>query len=286
MLVNIKLKALSTLCLISLISACSIAGSWAYDNLDSYLNDYFLSFTKFSKNQEKEIESVTKNFKYWLTRNKLPEMQSILNDIEALNKTSTQSDITLIYEHSYDVFRSVNSYFNSEFIVFSSSLDANQIMGIENHFFELQKKREEERKEEEVYQDRMLENYISGFKRLGIKLKREQKDLLAESIKNIQDNSEEWNSLQQEWMKEMILILNQEKGGDFQKELNNHFDDLFDLGPQIFKDRVKKNQTLGIIAVTNIIKSMDENQFKKMNKRLSVFQRSILKIIKNQDSPS
>lgn len=286
MLDQIKLKVTGALCLISLISACSIVGSWAYDNLDNYLNDYFLSFAKFSKNQEQEIESVTENFKYWLTAKKLIEIQSILDDIKALDNTSTRSDITLIYDHSYDIFQSVSSYFNSKFIIFSSSLNAKQIIEIENHFFELQEKREAERDKEESYQDRLLENYISVFKRLGVKLRKDQRDLLMKSIENIQDNSQEWNLLQQEWIKEMILILNKQEGRALQKNLDDHLNDLSELGSQNFQDRVQKNQTIGIIAITDIVSSMDENQFKKMNKTLSVFQKSILRIIKNQNEES
>jgi hypothetical protein len=58
---------------------------------------------------------------------------------------------------------------------------------------------------------------------------------------------------------------------------------LFDLGPPSFRKKAEKNQIISIKAVTNIVNSMDDNQFKKMRKRVSVYMRSVDKILKNQN---
>ena len=285
MLHKIKTKFITLLCLVSLMGGCSIAGAWVYDRLDDYINDYFFNFANFSNGQKEDIRLVTKNFKYWLTKNQLPEIQLVLNDIAALNKTSNNSEIKLVYEKGYKIFESINLYFDYEFIEFASSLDKKQINEMENHFSELQEERKEKREErkEETYHVRLLENYVSGFKRLGIKLKKEQKELLAYSIKDTQDNSKEWNLLQKKWTEEMFSILRKNEQNNFKKKLSVHLKGLSDLGSQVFKDKIEQNKIIGIIAVSNVVGSMDESQFKKMNKSLNVFQKSILQIIKNQD---
>ena len=288
MLHTIKTKFITLLCLVSLMSGCSIAGSWLYDRLDDYINDYFFDFANFSNDQKEDIRLVTKNFKYWLTKNQLPEIQIALNDIAALNKTSSNSEIKLVYEKGYKIFKSINLYFDYEFIEFASTLNKKQINEMETHFSELQEERKEkrEKRKEETYHERLLENYVSGFKRLGVVLKKEQKELLAYSIEDSRDNGKEWNLLQEKWTEEMLSILRKNEQNNFKKELSVHLKGLSDLGSQVFKDKIEQNKTIGIVAVSNVVGSMDESQFKKMNKSLNVFQKSILQIIKKQDGSS
>ena len=276
---------MSAISLILLISACSIAGSWAFGKLDNYLNDYFFTFANFSETQKKEIETVTENFKYWLVKEQLTEIKLLLNKVNSLDSSSTEAEINLIYEEGSIIVKSVTSYFNSELIKFSLSLDQKQISEIENHFLELQEKRkkEDEDREKETYQERLQKNYISGFKRIGIKLRDKQKTALTESVKGIVDNGDEWDQLQAKWMQKMISILRTNKKESFKEELNSHLVALFDLGPSSFRKKVERNQIISIKAVTKVVNSMDDDQFKKMRKRVRVYIRSVDKILKNQN---
>ena len=276
---------MSAISLILLISACSIAGSWAFGKLDNYLNDYFFTFANFSETQKKEIETVTENFKYWLVKEQLTEIKLLLNKVNSLDSSSTEAEINLIYEEGSIIVKSVTSYFNSELIKFSLSLDQKQISEIENHFLELQEKRkkEDEDREKETYQERLQKNYISGFKRIGIKLRDKQKAALTEYVKGIVDNGDEWDQLQAKWMQKMISILRKNKKESFKEELNSHLVTLFDLGPSSFRKKVERNQIISIKAVTKVVNSMDDDQFKKMRKRVRVYIRSVDKILKNQN---
>ena len=276
---------MTTISLILLISACSIAGSWAFGKLDNYLNDYFFTFANFSETQKKEIETVTENFKYWLVKEQLTEIKLLLNKVNSLDSSSTEAEINLIYEEGSIIVKSVTSYFNSELIKFSLSLDQKQISEIENHFLELQEKRkkEDEDREKETYQERLQKNYISGFKRIGIKLRDKQKAALTEYVKGIVDNGDEWDQLQAKWMQKMISILRKNKKESFKEELNSHLVTLFDLGPSSFRKKVERNQIISIKAVTKVVNSMDDDQFKKMRKRVRVYIRSVEKILKNQN---
>ena len=285
MLLKINIKIISTISFILLMGACSIAGSWAYGKLDGYLNNYFFTFANFTQAQEKEIKTVTRDFKYWLTKEQLPEIELILNKVNSLNRLSSSDEIDSIYRSGSDIFISVNTYFNSKLIKFSLTLDKKQIGEIDNHFLEIQEKREEEKKDrdDETYEERLQKNYISGFKRIGIDLNSQQRIILASSIKGMEDNSEEWNLLQAKWTEEMISILKTNQQNGFEKKLNNHLSGLFDLGPPSFRDKIEKNRIIGIAAIKNIISSMNDSQFKKMQKSIRAYQRSINRILENQN---
>ena len=267
------------------MSACSIAGSWAFGKLDNYLNDYFFTFANFSETQKIEIETVTENFKYWLIKEKLTGVKLLLSKVNSLNSSSTGVEINAIYEEGSAILKSISSYFDSEFIKFSLTLNEKQISEIENHFLELQEKRkeEEENRKKETYEERIQKNYISGFKRVGIKLNSEQESILAASIKGITDNGDQWDQLQAKWTQEMISILRTNKEESFKEELNSHLVTLFDLGPSDFRKKAKRNQIISIKAVTNTVNSMDDDQFKKMRKRIRVYMRSVDKILENQN---
>ena len=58
---------------------------------------------------------------------------------------------------------------------------------------------------------------------------------------------------------------------------------MFDLGPASFRQKVERNQIISIKAVTKVVNSMDDDQFKKMRKRVRVYIRSVDKILKNQN---
>ena len=285
MLLKINIKIISTISFILLMGACSIAGSWAYGKLDGYLNNYFFTFANFTQAQEKEIKTVTRDFKYWLTKEQLPEIELILNKVNTLNRLSSSDEIDSIYRNGSDIFISVNTYFNSKLIKFSLTLDKKQIGEIDNHFLEIQEKREEEKKDrdDETYEERLQKNYISGFKRIGIDLNSQQRIILASSIKDMEDNSEEWNLLQAKWTEEMISILKTNQQNGFEEKLNNHLSGLFDLGPPSFRDKIERNRIIGIAAIKNTISSMNDSQFKKMQKSIRVYQRSINRILENQN---
>ena len=285
MLLKINIKIISTISFILLMGACSIAGSWAYGKLDGYLNNYFFTFANFTQAQEKEIKTVTRDFKYWLTKEQLPEIELILNKVNTLNRLSSSDEIDSIYRSGSDIFISVNTYFNSKLIKFSLTLDKKQIGEIDNHFLEIQEKREEEKKDrdDETYEERLQKNYISGFKRIGIDLNSQQRIILASSIKGMEDNSEEWNLLQAKWTEEMISILKTNQQNGFEEKLNNHLSGLFDLGPPSFRDKIERNRIIGIAAIKNTISSMNDSQFKKMKKSIRVYQRSINRILENQN---
>ena len=107
---------------------------------------------------------------------------------------------------------------------------------------------------------------------------------LVDSLKQMEDSGDEWNLLQKEWNSKLIAILKTNKTTNFEESLNAHLEELYSLGSTSFRDNTEKNQDVIISSLTDIIKSLDATQRKKLTRRLNVYQKSLRKIIKNQDS--
>ena len=78
--------------MILLLSACSIAGSWVYERLDSYLADYFKGFADFSKEQNQEIELISEEFLNWFSENELLKIK-LKNSIKDFTENIMITDL-------------------------------------------------------------------------------------------------------------------------------------------------------------------------------------------------
>ena len=164
-----KFKIYVTISSLLILSSCSIAGSWVYERADSFLTDYFKEYANFSNQQKDEIDKVTENYLDWFTRNELPVIRAVLVDLKEINNSDVDNLIKETYKNGQELFERSNKYFEKSFVKFSKTLTDLQVDEIKNHFEEIQVEREESRKEEKIYSEEVIENYISGFKRLNIK---------------------------------------------------------------------------------------------------------------------
>jgi len=283
MINTIKSKLFICVGVILFINSCAIAGSWAYERLDKYLSNYFFTYADFTYAQKEEIKKVNNDFKQWLSFNQLPQIQILLLEITSLGPSSTNQEIDNIYSTGYETFLSVNNYFNPHLVKFSKSLTKNQIDQIKDHFSEIRLKRNQERREqeEESYERRLLQGWVDGLDRLGVELLDEQETLLRESLADMKDNGLQWDLLQETWTEEFIGILRKNREPDFEKLLNNHLQQLFNLGDSNFKFQIKNNRKLGVVAISQLVRSLNENQRKKLVNKIAVYQKSIKKIIEN-----
>ena len=277
---------IKTSLLLLTLSSCSIAGSWVYERLDNYLANYFFEFADFSEDQREKIRSITEDYQLWFSKSELPKINNLLIELKNFNEDTNKKEIEDIYEKGFEIFKSTNNYFAPYLVELSKSLTKSQIDQVENHFTEIQKERDEKNTErlKKPYKERILENYSSGLRRLGIELKQEQLNRLSDSLKQMEDSGDEWNLLQKEWNSKLIAILKTNKTTNFEESLNAHLEELYSLGSTSFRDNTEKNQDVIISSLTDIIKSLDVTQRKKLTRRLNVYQKSLKKIIKNQDS--
>ena len=277
-----KLKIYITISSLLILSSCSVAGSWVYERADSFLADYFKEYANFSNQQKDEIDKVTENYLDWFTRNELPVIRAVLVDLKEINNSNADNLIKETYKNGQELFERSNKYFENSFVKFFKNLTDLQVDEIKNHFEEIQVEREESRKEEKIYSEEVIENYISGFRRLNIKLTKAQKDYVKENIKGLKNIRSEWSFFQEKWVEELIEILNKRNDQDFDKRITAHLKALENLGDEEFQLKRKNNEQIGIKIISGILSNASEKQIKGANRRIDTYIASIDRILSNR----
>ena len=277
-----KLKIYITIASLFILGSCSVAGSWFYERADSFLADYFKEYANFSNQQKDEIDKVTENYLDWFTRNELPVIRAVLVDLKEINNSNVDNLIKDTYKNGQELFERSNKYFEKSFVKFSKTLTDLQVDEIKNHFEEIQVEREESRKEEKVYSEEVIENYISGFRRLNIKLTKAQKNYVKENIKGLENIRFEWSFFQEKWVEELIEILNKRNDQDFDKRIATHLRALENLGDEEFQLKRKNNEQIGIKIISGILSNASEKQIKGAKRRIDTYIASIDRILSNR----
>ena len=267
-------------CLLSLMifsmSSCSIAGSWVYERLDNYLADYFKEFADFSREQNQEIELISTEFINWFSENELIKLKGILEKLKNINMQNSEKEISSIYEDAEGIFTRSNFYFKSPIISFTKKINEVQIGQIGSHFKELREKREKERSENGYS---LIENYISGFDRIGIKLRDDQIDEINLKLENHIEVREEWSNLQEQWIEEFIQLLKYNQSSDYEKKMSAYLDSLEELGDQKFREKIDKNELLAQRIVNFVFKTSNKKQIESFNRSLDIYLKSINRIL-------
>ena len=266
--------------MIVLLSSCSLAGSWVYERLDDYLADYFKEFADFSDEQRQEIQIVSEEFLNWFSENELLNVVALLEDIKEIDIENPEQTVKESYAKGEDIFRRSNNYFKKPIISFSKRLTKDQIKQIGSHFDELRNEREEERnKEKKEYKERILENYIAGFDRIGINLREDQIDAININLASHNNTREEWSNLQQDWVEEFIELLKTNQSYDYEMKMSSYLSSLENLGNENFREKINENEILAIKIISLVFLTIDEKQFKGFNRSLDVYLKSINRIL-------
>ena len=280
MMVEKILKISLSSLMILLLSSCSIAGSWVYERLDSYLADYFKEFADFSKEQNQEIELISEEFLNWFSENELLKIKLIIEDLKNIDAKKPEEKVASAYTQGEEIFKRVNDFFERPIINFSKGLNKDQINQIDKHFKELRKEREEERKKEkEEYKDRLLENYISGFDRIGIDLRDDQLETIKIKLENHIEVRKEWSELQQNWINEFVQLLKRNNSYGYESRMLAYLDSLEELGNEEFRDKIEKNEMLSMEIISFVFLTSDDRQIKGFKRSLDIYLKSINRIL-------
>ena len=283
MMVEKILKISLSSLMILLLSSCSIAGSWVYERLDGYLADYFKEFADFSKEQNQEIELISEEFLNWFSENELLKIKLIIEDLKNIDAKKPEEKVASAYTQGEEIFKRVNDFFARPIINFSKGLNEDQINQIDKHFKELRKEREEERKKEkEEYKDRLLENYISGFDRIGIDLRDDQLETIKIKLENHIEVRKEWSELQQNWINEFVQLLKRNNSYGYESRMLAYLDSLEELGNEEFRDKIEKNEMLSMEIISFVFMTSDDRQIKGFERSLDIYLKSINRILSNR----
>ena len=274
------LKSSIPILLSIVLSSCSIAGTWVYERLDNYLADYFKEYADFSKEQNNEIEKISKDYLDWFSANELPRIKLLIKELKDIKSDKPEIAVFSAYEDGQKIFRRTNSYFEEPIINFSKTLDENQIIEIGKHFEEIREKREEEQREEKKdYLDEILENYVSGFDRVGIILREDQITIIRSKLQTYIPLRAEWSSLQEEWVNEFIQLLKQNNSKGYEEKMLLFLQSIQSLGDGVFENNADKNQILSIEIISCVFSSSDERQMKNFRRNMDIYLKSINRIL-------
>ena len=283
MMVEKILKISLSSLMILLLSSCSIAGSWVYERLDGYLADYFKEFADFSKEQNQEIELISEEFLNWFSENELLKIKLIIGDLKNIDAKKPEEKVASAYTQGEEIFKRVNDFFERPIINFSKGLNEGQINQIDKHFKELRKEREEERKKEkEEYKDTLLENYISGFDRIGIDLRDDQLETIKIKLEKHIEVRKEWSELQQNWINEFVQLLKRNNSYGYESRMLAYLDSLEELGNEEFRDKIEKNEMLSMEIISFVFLTSDDRQIKGYKRNLDIYLKSINRILSNR----
>ena len=277
-----KLKIYVTIASLFILGSCSIAGSWFYERADIYLADYFKEYANFSNEQRDEIDKVTKNYLNWFSANELPAIRDLLVNLKDINNSNANNLIDETYVVGQKLFARSNKYFEKSFIKFFKSLTDLQVDEIKAHFREIRIEREESRKEENAYPEEVAENYISGFRRLNIKLTKSQNDYVNENIKGLKNIRADWSFFQEKWVEELIGILEKRNDQDFEIKITSHLRSLESLGDEEFQLKRKNNEQIGMKIISGILSNASEKQIQGAKRRIDTYIASIDRILSNR----
>ena len=262
------------------LSSCSIAGTWVYERLDNYLADYFKEYADFSKEQNNEIEKISKDYLDWFSANELPRIRLLIKELKDIKSDNPEITVLSAYEDGQKIFRRTNSYFEEPIINFSKTLDENQIIEIGKHFEEIRQKREEEQREEKKnYLDEILENYVSGFDRVGITLREDQITIIRSKLQTYIPLRAEWSSLQEEWVNEFIQLLKQNNTSGYEEKMLLFLQSIQSLGDGVFENKADKNQILSMEIISYVFSSSNERQMKNFRLNMDIYLKSINRIL-------
>ena len=274
------LKSSIPILLSIVLSSCSIAGTWVYERLDNYLADYFKEYADFSKEQNNEIEKISKDYLDWFSANELPRIRLLIKELKDIKSDNPEITVLSAYEDGQKIFRRTNSYFEEPIINFSKTLDENQIIEIGKHFEEIRQKREEEQREErENYLDEILENYVSGFDRVGITLREDQITIIRSKLQTYIPLRAEWSSLQEEWVNEFIQLLKQNNTSGYEEKMLLFLQSIQSLGDGVFENKADKNQILSMEIISYVFSSSNERQMKNFRLNMDIYLKSINRIL-------
>ena len=94
------LKSSIPILLSIVLSSCSIAGTWVYERLDNYLADYFKEYADFSKEQNNEIEKISKDYLDWFSANELPRIKLLIKELKDIKSDNPETTVFSAYELS------------------------------------------------------------------------------------------------------------------------------------------------------------------------------------------
>ena len=205
-------------------------------------------------------------------------------ELKNIDPNNPKREISLAYEMGELIFARANGYFEEPIIQFTKGMTDQQIDQNETAFRNNQKRKRRRKKEEKKnYKQRILENFVSGFNRVGIKLDDSQLMLIEGKLNRYAEVREEWSNLQKIWIDEFIDLLRQKDADEYSTLMMlNYLRSLENLGSSEFRDKIESNEKLSLEIINATFMTLNEKQLKSFKRNMDIYIKSIDRILSNR----
>ena len=268
------------------MASCSVVGSWAFERIDHYLASYLEKYADFSEEQKVQIGDFAQDYENWVAQTHLSQVKSILKELKTINKENSGDLILRTYDYTEDLVESTNHFFEFPFVQFSKTLSDKQIKEIKEHLSSIEEDEEDEIKGANVsYSEILLERYISGFRKINIKLDANQQNIIREGVSEMQDLRARWRFFRDEWIEGLIKVLGIRNELTFEEELISHLAKLGSLGDVEFRLKLTTNREVTKDILSKVFAGASEKQLKNFRKRLDTYIASIDRVLARRAIP-
>ena len=264
------LDALKIALISFLLTSCALTGSLFYERIDEYLGNYLKQFADFSIQQESQIDAFTLGYKEFLAKNELVKIKATLTEIKGMDHTNIET-LVATTESDFRIFLATTSrYFEQHFVSLAASLTEAQILQIKEHL-SFKKDSDLNDLEHKEFYKRVLDRFRRGFKRIGIRLDKNQIEMIQTGSHRLYELSPEWRRFQSVWIDDLTELIIKKNEPNFEEALIFHLRRQNDIGDAKFRERVKENRLIVNGLVVKILYSLSPEQKKKFCQQLDFF---------------
>lgn len=251
------------------LTACSgnnFVISTAYNRLDNSSTKRFYKYAKFDKEQRQQIKATINQFHLWHRKQQLPlyvellsSMESSLRTGDPLSQIKIDNWLSAIYSFRDNAEACSPLLQTADFL---RQLTDSQVTDIEKRFSELKTKSEKRRSKytTEEREQRRLKSATKNLRFIGIKLKDEQIEMLANTIAQTEPTYELWSMHWALWKTDFLQLLTTRNEADFELNLKKLVSDLSRIPETHYPDVLARNQTRWSQLALDIGSSLDAKQ--------------------------
>ena len=274
-------KTLKIGVIVYLVTSCSFTGSLFYERIDKYLGNYLKQFADFSEQQKSQIDDFTRGYKEFLVKKELTKMRAILVELKGINHANVETLLVATESHFRTFLKTTNRYFEQHFVALSRTLTEPQVLQIKDYLSPT-KDRNSNDKAQISFSKKVVDRYRSGFERVGIRLDKNQTEMISRDSRHINELASEWREFQNDWTNDLSELLIRKNEPNSEDALIFHLRRQNEIGDPNFRKRVEENRLIVIGVVVKIFHSLSPDQKKKFFQKLDFFISVIDRIIERR----
>ena len=261
----------------------SLVIRYFYGRIDNNLNARILSMAEFSEAQKAEIKQAVDEYAAWHRRNELPRYAAFIDELQ--DKVESGQIEFEVVMHDMEVVRDFakTSFLRSPFVRspdFMRNLDDSQVNQVEAHFDKQNEaflERAEQYRSEDGLQKR-LKRIVKNTRRFGINLTEEQKQIIADGLRQYDNDAMERHLLWNRWEQELIDLLRERNDPEFESKLTAHLHQYQDQMRIHNPERDLHNRMVSAQLIHDVVQNLDPKQRKILVAKLDETKRILLRI--------